>query len=197
VPTQKTSRKTRRPGTVTVATDGFHKVIRRRVTRSPDGSWAPGSGEQIAGLLRDAARSSTIAGALDHVEQYWRTVPTEAQPKPLSKGWYAKEILRRVDWVRGAATDPSGVLRDDTPPLEFWLVVALNLGALVEEANWKFHLGEVAKVGVRARRQRQEASQSAVRERKAAATRTNETLRSLVTRYRLQHLIRANPPRWD
>jgi hypothetical protein len=87
-------------------------------------------------------------GACEH---YWQNVPADPDAKPLSLAWYREKILRDISYVRRIVA-----LRESPAPLqhqhlEAWILAAMQLGRLTEEAVWKLRLGDDARLGLKIR----------------------------------------------
>lgn len=96
------------------------------------------------------ASAATFDGLIEPIETYWRRVPIteleQLQParlKPLSKAWYASQIIEKIDWLRRI------VREGPTSRPESDIAVAIQLGMLIEDARWRFSRGEQVKKGVK------------------------------------------------
>ena len=151
------------PGSKIVADDGIDRVERIAVSDAAYKDSHPqdkqddtGEQEGMKGLLDTASHAATFEGAIGEAENYWRSfrpvpparVPKKAakRPEPLAQSQYAAQVLPEIQRLRRV------VESEVHPNLEHWIVSALNLGAKLEEAVWRFGLGDDARLGKRIRR---------------------------------------------
>ena len=160
-----------------VADDGLHQA--ERIAVSHDASKA--KQKAMIEWLTDNALAATFEGTIGPAEHYWQGVPTEQKAKPLLKPWYKARILREIKWLRTVLVSPeTGKLH---PDLEFWIVTAINLGASLEEAQWRFGVGSEARLGRRIRQKNRENARKGVRVRADAKRRDDEGLIAAVRTY--------------
>ena len=164
-----------------VADDGLHQA--ERIAVSHDASKA--KQRAMIEWLTDNALASTFEGAIGPAEHYWRGVPADPKAKPLSKPWYRARILREADRLRKVLASPETERLH--PNLEFWIVTAINLGARLEEAQWRFGIGPSARLGRRIRQKNRENAKKGVRARADAKRRDDEGLIAAVRTYHREH----------
>ena len=111
-----------------------------------------GEAEQFSAMLKETFGAWGYEFAIEGAERYWRAQPSvEGTPEPLTRAWYREKILHEIDWVRKI------VALRDTPEnlnkvnLESWMLSAMNLGALLEDAVWRFGQGDHIRLGHRIR----------------------------------------------
>jgi hypothetical protein len=166
------------PESEIVADDGLHRVERISVSDAaykashPQGKRDDSAEqERMMELLDTAAHAATFEGAIGEAEKYWRIVrpvapsrvPKKAanRPEPLSQAWYAAQVLPAIQRLRRV------VASELDPNLEDWIVSALTLGARLEEAVWRFGLGDEVRLGLRIRKKNKESARVGVRTKAA------------------------------
>jgi hypothetical protein len=120
-------------------------------------------------------------------ERYWQTVPADPKAKPLSLAWYRTRILSDIAFLRRIVA-----LRDSSEPLphtnlEFWLLSAMQLGRLTEEAVWRFRLGDDARLGKDVRVQRRQFQAAGARQRRETTAARDAAFVADVIAYRRAH----------
>jgi hypothetical protein len=70
------------------------------------------------------------------VEAHWRAwLPSAGVAvKPLSRAAYARDIIAHIERLRSA------IARD--PSLEAWVLAAMDVGKMTEDAKWRFNRGD-------------------------------------------------------
>jgi hypothetical protein len=117
-------------------------------------------------------------------ERYWQTVPADANATPLSLAWYRETILQDIAMVRRIVA-----LRESPDPLphknlEFWIVSAMRLGRLTEEAAWRLGLGEEARLGLKTRAKNRAAAKRRGSDIHDAAAAEHQHIIAAIRRYR-------------
>lgn len=125
-----------------VVDDGLHCVYETSIVPGDDPVSAAAALAEILPGGNLGPFEFTVGGA----EAYWRGIPISSNAKPLSKAWYARRILREISWLRRAVATPEGTTIDPKK-IENLVVAALGLGALIEEAVWRFGFGDAARTG--------------------------------------------------
>jgi hypothetical protein len=115
-------------------------------------------------------------------EAYWRAQPDDADQTPLSRGWYRDKILQRIAWVRKIVQlgiRPEGI--------EEAIVCALDLGAMMTAAEWRFGFGKQIQTGRKVRANTKAAAQRrGVRVREQAQD-LKATVKTLADNFRRTH----------
>jgi hypothetical protein len=177
------------PESEIVADDGLHRVERISVSDAaykashPQGKRDDSAEqERMMDWLDTAAHAATFEGAIGEAEAYWRGVTADPTAKPLSKAWYRARIIREVEWLRKVLASPeTGKLH---PNLESWIVSAIDLGARVEEAEWRFGHGGLARRWLSNREKNVKSAQTGVRVKAAEKKPENRRLLAAFDRQR-------------
>lgn len=123
-------------------------------------------------------------------EEYWTAQPAATgRPEPLSAPWYRKEILREISAVRkivALKTLPNSEPLNKAD-LEHWIVRAIELGALLTDADWRFSHGPNIRTGRKVRAKNKKASERGVKARAARKRDRAHALAARVSEYRLKH----------
>ena len=144
--------------------------------------------EQLKAHLKESMRGATYEGAIGGAERYWRSQPEPvAEPDPLTKGWYRNRILRDIEWVRRIVALRTGAEPLNKDNLENWVVEALNLGSLVEEAKWRFGAGDTIRLGAKVRSGGRKGGKTTGKARSEAAASLNIRIASEAEAYRNKH----------
>ena len=168
-----------------VADDGLHRAVRTTVSLRRPGRASKAEQNAIRALITESGRRATFEGAIGAAEKFWKGVSTDPHAKPLSKSWYATKILPEIDRLRRVVALPE--TEKLTPSLEFQIVSAVNLGSTIEEARWRFGIGDAARLGVRTRRKNRENARKGVRLRADTKRRDDQRLIAAVRAYRETH----------
>ena len=169
------------PESEIVADDGLHRVERISVSDAAYKASRPESKqddaaeqERMKDLLDEMGRAATFEGAIGEAEGYWKGVAANPTARPLSKGWYRAGIIREIDTLRKVLDSPEiGKLH---PRLESWIVSAINLGARIEEAEWRFGPGGLARRWLSNREKNVKSAQTGVRTKAAAKERKDTSV---------------------
>jgi len=144
--------------------------------------------EQLKAHLQEWTRGATYEGAIGGAEKHWRSQPEPvAEPDPLTKGWYRNRILREIEWVRRIVALRAGAEPLNMDNLESWIVDALNLGALVEEAKWRFEAGDTIRLGAKVRSGGKKGGKTTGKARSEKAASLNIRIASEAEAYRKKH----------
>lgn len=133
----------------------------------------------LQGLLRASVPS--FEGAIADVETYWRAVPREGDPAVLSLAWYAKKILGDIRKMRAVLDGYP------TVPVETAVVWAVALGTLITEAQWRFGLGDAARLGGKVRAKNRAAAKARGADILVASTKLDIAINAAVLEYRKRH----------
>lgn len=132
--------------------------------------------EQAALLPQGCGGFFWMVAALE--KQWLQYAPAAgAEPEPLSRGWYAKQILSSVARLRAI------VAQGTTSNPEAWIILALRLGRLSEEAKWRFNLGGDIREGKKSHTRRRKAGQTTGPKTTAKAARNDVEIRKLARRW--------------
>jgi hypothetical protein len=135
-------------------------VTRRRI-EAPDGigHYDEVTITDLDSTPLDKAQVDALTGTLDRLfgawgyeamvsgaEAYWRAQPDDGDLTPLSRGWYRDHILQRIAWVRK-------IVQRGIPParIEEAIVYALDLGAMITAAEWRFGFNKAINTGRKVR----------------------------------------------
>lgn len=173
--------------TTVIDDDGLHKAIQTTVKLGKRGRATKADQAAIERLLTDACEGATFEGAIRDADRFWRGVTADPKAKRLSKAWYAAEIRRQIRWVRKiVALQAASHL--DPKRLEEWVVSGMRLGALLNEAEWRFGLvANAARYGVKQHASARVASPLGVATRAELATIRKHDLKTDVQNLRRGH----------
>jgi hypothetical protein len=115
-------------------------------------------------------------------EAYWRAQPDDGDLTPLSRGWYRDHILQRIAWVRK-------IVQRGIPParIEEAIVYALDLGAMITAAEWRFGFNKAINTGRKVRVNAKAAAQRRGVRVREQAQQLDAKIRRLASVYRRQH----------
>ena len=168
-----------------VADDGIHQAVRTSVELRRAGRASKAEQNAITAILTNAGLAATFEGSIGAAEKYWKGVPADPNATQLSKPRYAARILREIKELRKVVAFPEpGKLK---PSLEFWIVFAMDLGARLEEAQWRFGLGDAVRLGASELQHLNKIRPMAVRVRAENKRRGEEELSNAVRDYRSKH----------
>jgi hypothetical protein len=75
-------------------------------------------------------------------EAFWRSVSADPTAKPLTLAWYRERILSAIPYLRSVVALGASAESVTTVNLEYWILTAMELGRLTEEAVVRFNLGD-------------------------------------------------------
>lgn len=159
--------------------DDIHVVRRSRFPMQPTDAQREDIRATIALWPKEWAY--TFEGELAPIENYWLSQPDEKDPLPLSLGAYRKDILFRVKCLRGI------VQKGSTENIESVILLALELGRLIEDGRWRFSRGDDIRKARKMRADQRLAVLKAAREKREASARANAEFAADVSAYRRKH----------
>ncbi len=139
-------------------TDGIDAVRRSSFPMQPTDA----EREAIRAIIASWPRewTSTLDGAMKEIEDRWQAEPQTHNPAPMSKAAYRSDILGRIKFLRRF------VQKNAADNLESIIVLAIELGRLIEDARWRFSRGDDVRKGQRARTAQRLATQVAAQEKR-------------------------------
>ena len=128
-----------------------------------------------------------FAASVGKAEAFWRKQPAAPDPEPLTLAWYRDQILTAIAYLRSVVALKASAKPVTTANLEYWILTAMELGRLTEEAGWRFNLGDDARLGRKTRAKKRSASGKATTARRGKADAQRRIVLAKAADYRREH----------
>ena len=179
-----------------VAQDGISRAVETTVTlqrgrgKLKDKRYLTADDMSAIGAFFVAGKhgQSLFDAVIEPIETYWSARPkAEGTPGPLSEPWYRSEILRQIEWVRKIVAPRDSPEATDAARLAYWIVAAMTLGRLIEEADWRCGHGDTIRTGRKVRLGGRRGGQTTGQARGEAASPRDKRIAEAAEKYRARY----------